>query len=259
MIAREHLIDALSKSLPQRPEVKAAWLAGSQATGRLDEWSDIDLMLLVEDDAVDVAIELVEAALTTLSTIALRYRVPEPAWHGHSQVFYQLTDAPQWLMVDVLLMKRTTSNWFLEPERHGTPTILFDRDGVVKPSALDRTAHERQIASKLADLRVKFPMFQHLIRKSIQRRNPAEAVAFYHALTLRPLVELLRIRHCPERFDYGLRYLVDDLPPGMAERVNDLSLIVDLDDLECKHAACRAWFDETMNALESGSPAASVG
>lgn len=259
MISREHLIDALSRSLPQSLEVKAAWLAGSQATGRLDEWSDIDLMLLVEDDAVDVAIKLVEATLTTLSTIALRYRVPEPAWHDHSQVFYQLTDAPQWLMVDVLLMKRTTSNWFLEPERHGTPTVLFDREGLVKPATLDRAVHQRQIDAKLADLRVKFVMFQHLIRKSIRRRNPAEAVAFYHALTLRPLVELLRIRHCPERFDYGLRYLHDDLPPSMAERVNDLSLIVDLEDLERKHAACLAWFDETLDALETGSPATPIG
>lgn len=257
MITRDALIEALSAALQRAEIVRAAWLAGSQATGRLDEWSDVDLMLLVADHGVDEAISLVESTLGGMSPIARRYRVPEPAWHGHVQVFYQLTGAPDWLMVDVLLMKRSTSNWFLEPERHGTPVVLLDRDGLVKPAKLDRAAHDRLIAARLADLRVKFPMFQNLIRKCIRRNNPAEAMAFYHAFALRPLVDLLRIRHCPDRFDYGMRYLADDLPAGMAECIHDLSFVVDLDELERKHAACGALFAKTIEGLdEPCAPAA---
>jgi hypothetical protein len=61
-----------------------------------------------------------------------------------------------------------------------------------------------------------------------------------------PLVRLLRIRHCPERHDFGLRYLRTDLPEGYADRVASL---LDGDDLQSRADAAFAWQDELLADL----------
>jgi hypothetical protein len=69
-------------------------------------------------------------------------------------------------------------------------------------------------------------------------------------MTLRPLVEALRLLHCPQRRGFGLRYLARDLPADVVARVTGLAFVQDLADLERKHAEAQKWFWETMNALE---------
>ena len=66
-------------------------------------------------------------------------------------------------------------------------------------------------------LRTTFDLFQCLTKKSVARGQPLEAIAFHHASTLRPLVEPLRIRHCPQRHAFGLRLVHHDLP-SISER-----------------------------------------
>jgi hypothetical protein len=60
------------------------------------------------------------------------------------------------------------------------------------------------------------------------------------------LVRLLRIRHCPARHDFGLRYLRTDLPAGYAERV---AALLDGGDLRARADAAFAWQDELLAEL----------
>jgi hypothetical protein len=63
-------------------------------------------------------------------------------------------------------------------------------------------------------------------------------------------VQLLRARDCPERHDYGLRYLHTDLRPAYAERVD--ALLPGVERLRELSAACFAWQDELL--LSMGEP-----
>lgn len=45
MLPRDMIIEALNKSLSKMACVSAAWLAGSDAFGRSDAWSDIDIKI----------------------------------------------------------------------------------------------------------------------------------------------------------------------------------------------------------------------
>lgn len=245
------IIDALHEALHSLPAVRAAWLGGSDATGRTDGFSDIDCMALVEDEAVESVLHAVARALEVLSPIAQQYRIPEPTWHGHSQVFYRLQDAPPWLLVDLALLKTSSApdNRFLEPERHGQQQVLFDRDGVVRPAPFDRAAHEAAMKARLPHLATRFELFHVFVDKAIWRRDAADAMASYQAMTLRPLVELLRMRHCPDRYDYGARYLQRDLPADVYERLESLLFCSDLAQLERNQAAAVAFFRETLAAL----------
>jgi hypothetical protein len=93
-------------------------------------------------------------------------------------------------------------------------------------------------------------MLQAIPVKSARRGDVAAAVAFYQAFTLRPLVEVLRMRHDPWRYDFDVRYLRPDLPDDVRRRVDALWLVRDLDDLVSKRDAAETWFREIVANLD---------
>jgi hypothetical protein len=250
-VERDRIIGVLTGALLAHDFVRAAWLAGSDATGRTDDWSDIDLMLVVEDDRVEETFEILRATLKAHSPIAHRFRLPSPAWHGHAQEFLLLRDSDPCHFVDALVMKRSAGGFFLEEERHGSPLVLFDRDGIVKPAPMDRVAHAARMARRLADLRETFFLFQSLVTRAVRRGHVADAAASYLSLTLRPLVEVLRMRYCPDRFDFGPRYLDRDLPPDVRREVEGLFLPGSPEGLLRARDRAEALFRETLRALDA--------
>jgi predicted nucleotidyltransferase len=84
-IPRSQIILALHEALEAMPEALAAYLGGSDASGRTDTWSDVDVVVVVEPGAVEAAFDAVHAALEGLSPIAHRWRLADPTWHGNSQ------------------------------------------------------------------------------------------------------------------------------------------------------------------------------
>ncbi len=89
-LRREIIITTLIERLKPLDYVYALWEAGAAGFGRIDEWSDIDLYIACDDERVEETIGATKKALLTLSEIDLWHRLPEPTWHGHSQVFCTL-------------------------------------------------------------------------------------------------------------------------------------------------------------------------
>ncbi|MBX3402061.1 MAG: nucleotidyltransferase domain-containing protein [Phycisphaeraceae bacterium] len=253
MPTRQELIDALRAALQPRADCRALWLGGSDATGRTDALSDIDIQAIVSDDAIESTFVAAESALAALSPIARRYRVPEPSWHGHSQTFYALRDCPPELMIDFTVMKSSSpiTARFMEVERHGRPIVIFDKDGLLAPVPLDRAAHEARVRAKLADLRDRVPLLAPLAIKAARRGNAPEAASMYHGIALRGLVDLLRIIHCPDRFDFGLRYIRADLPADAAELVERLALPGSPEQVAAFTKAAMSAFDERLPAADA--------
>ena len=249
-IGRQRIIETLTGALEATELVRAAWLGGSDASGRTDDLSDVDLVVMVDDDRVEEAFALVRSALEKLSPIEHSYRLPDPTWHGHDQEFLALRDADPCHMIDLVVMKRSAKDRFLERERHGDALVLFDRDGFVTADPLDREAHDEKMRRRLAELRATFPILQHLVTKAVERGFPAEAVHWFQALTIRPLVEVLRMRHCPDRWDYGLRYLDRDLPPGVRREIEALVLPATPAAIEANRARAEEMFRECLRALD---------
>jgi predicted nucleotidyltransferase len=251
-VGRDRIIATLAAALESERWTLAAWLGGSDATGRTDEYSDVDLVAIVEDDRVDDAFDRVTAALESLSPIATRHRMPDPTWHGHAQMFAALRDASPHHFVDFVAMKRSATDRFLESERHGDPVVLFDRDGRIRSDPFDRKAHAERLRSRWEALRETFPMFQPLTLRALARGHVAEAAYWYVNMGLKPLVELLRMRHCPDRFDFGLRYLDRDVPPDVRERIERLAFAADPGALARRRGELEAWFVEEVAAHDRG-------
>jgi hypothetical protein len=149
---------------------------------------------------------------------------------------------------------------FSEVERHGTALVLFDRAGILTPAPLDRAELQARIGSRLAILRQRFPLFQTLVTRAVRRGFVAEAAVAYQDHTYRPLIELLRIRHSPQRFDFGARYLDRDLPAALRAEVEALALPGSLAEVESFRGRAEALFDATLAQLDAqGEPVPGTG
>jgi hypothetical protein len=253
VLTRSDIIAALRDTIVLDQDIRAAWLGGSDATARTDDLSDIDLVIIARDDAIAATFQRLEAAMEDrLGGIDLRFVIPQPSWHGHEQCFYRLKNAAPEHLIDVAVIKESApqDSRFLEVQRHGHPLILVDRDNLTNPAPFDRPAHLDKMHARLQALKVRFELFQVLVTKAIARNQPLDALAFYHSWTLLPLVEVLRMLHCPDRYDYGLRYLDTDLPPDTHATLHRLAYHASLPTLATHHAEAVHLFRETVSQLE---------
>lgn len=248
-LTREIIITTLEEKLILDPQVLAMWEGGSAANARLDKWSDIDLMIITEDEYNHACIENIGKLLQNLSPIEFRFRLPEPTWHGHLQEFIKLRDTEPCLLMDYAVLKRSSPNRFLETERHGKPVFYFDKINLPKETHVNRTEFNKRVQNKINELSQTFPMFQPFVLKELERGNPIDAFGFYYGLTLRPLIELLGIKYRYYRFDYGMRYLHTDLPDEMQKLIQDLVYVRDSDDLRTKHARAGALFKTLIDEI----------
>lgn len=252
MLSRAAIIAALTTALEPDSLLRAAALGGSDATGRADNLSDVDLLLFVAPGATEHAAARIDDALRALSPVRLMWRLPMPTWHGFHQAFYQLADAPEHLMVDWVIIEHGTPHPWFEVERHGVMKVLFDKDALIKPAHIDRAAVAAAAQKKLEESRLKFQLFRHMASKLAIRQRPADAAHFYHSLVLRPLVDALRCVHCPDRYDYGFRYLHDDLPKADYEAICRLCYPAGPEAIEaCVHEATQL-MNHTLAQRERG-------
>ncbi len=257
MITRDTLLALLRRALHEDEAVDAAWEGGSAAFARDDLLSDIDAVAVVADDAVEAVFARVEQALATLSPIELQLTMPPQP--GYAQRFYRLRDAGEFLVIDFVLFRRSDPLLFREVELHGRGTTWFDRSGVLVERHLDRAADLEAATARVPVLAAQFEMFQHLVLKEIARGHGSDALAFYQAWTLRPLVEALRLLHAPHTRIFGLRYLARDLPAAVVARVESLAFVGSLQQLPAAHEQARAWGRECLRRLQALGPGAGIG
>lgn len=247
---RQKILEAILATLEPKDFVLALWQGGSAAHGSTDEWSDIDIQVIVEDDRVEETFDILEESLNTISKIRLKWRVPEPTWHGHSQCFYQLEEASPFLFIDFVVLQQSHPNHFLEVERHGELVIGFDKANLLVQPSLNRSEHFSKMQERLATLRKTFAFFQVIVKKEINRGYLVSAISNYHSYTLQPLVELLGIMYRPERYDFRTKYFYRDFPTEIIECVEPLYCVMNLADLASKQQQAEVLFAETLPRCE---------
>jgi hypothetical protein len=257
-VSREDVLSAMRGALEPLDHVQAMWEAGAIAFDRVDEWSDIDLQVACDDSRVEDVFGTVESTLRRLSPIDLRYRLPEPTWHGHSQAFYRLEGASPFLMLDFVVMKAGAEDKFLQPEIHGRPHVYFDKSGVVRFKPLDADAFASKLRERVEELRVLFDLFRVLVEKELNRGNVIEAAAFYQSYTLRPLIEALRILHDPTRHNFHTRYVHYDFPESDVKRLTELIFVASGEELATKRERAEEWFNEVLSAINDGPLSAGI-
>ena len=234
------MTDAVCEALLPLPHVLAGWESRSIAFDRLDEFSDIDLNFLLTDEARDDALyEIVETALARVSPIVVEHAEPPGR-------YYKLAEGAEFLLVDVCIFRAASLNERLDTARHGNVRPLFDKGQWLQRDAHDRVLQRASIAKRQEHLGSWFSVSQAFVRKAIARGHEAEAMAAFWGYTLKPLVELLRMKHCPARWDFGMRYLDRDLPVPVYAELLGLLFVGAASDLPERHATGVAWEERLL-------------
>jgi len=249
-LTHDIIIRALVDALKPLDYIHAFWEGGAITFNRVDEWSDIDVYLVVDDDKVDKAFLDVERALRLLSPIKQKYDVPQSPYPGVAQAFYRLREASEYLIIDLAIMKLSTKDKFLEPEIHGNAVFYFNKSGAVRCPPLDRGALVSRLHARLDRLQARFDMFNNFVQKEINRGNYLEAIDLYSMLTLATVVEALRIKHNPFHYDFKMRYIHYELPSKVLERLQHLYFVRDEKDLKEKYNEAAKWFKEIMSDID---------
>jgi hypothetical protein len=243
-VLRRRISTAITEALRPLPTVLAGWEGGSAAFGTIDAYSDIDLEYLVADDAsFELLYEVAERAIQTVSAIT----------SSHTPLkgrYYKLKDGGDFLLVDLIFFRAGDSDPQLDVERHGDRVPLFDKGEWLRPRSVDEGALAIKREARYRELQTWFPVSQVFVRKAILRAQQVEAVNAFWAATLKPLAELLRMRYCPVRWDFGVRYLDRDLPPAVYAQFRDLVFVRDLGELEERLARATEWGATLLRELE---------
>jgi predicted nucleotidyltransferase len=249
-ISREIVLDTIISTLNPLDYVHAMWEMGAASFGRVDEWSDIDLIVVVDDERVEDAFSEMEKVFEANPGFRLKYRLPEPTWHGHSQVFWLLKDASPFLMLDFVVMKRSAKDKFLQFRIHGKPVVHIDKSGIVKDDPVDAKDLLEQLKRRIERLKINFDLFQTLTTKELNRGNYIEAMGFFLAYTVRPLIGILRLKHYPYHQDFYFRYIHYELPKDVLERLQRFYFVSDPEHLRALRAEAEAWFRDELETID---------
>lgn len=247
---RAAVAEAVVGALSSCDDVAGCWEGGSAATGRLDDFSDIDLVIVAELDRANAIFETVERALEGVDRIVHRWHVEPPPFRDTAQRFYFLAGAPRFFAVDCAITTAAGALQFLERERHGAPCVYFDRTGTIRALPLDRAALEARRAQRLAQLQGALPVYRMLVEKELARGHALEASGFYQAL-LRALIELLGMRDRPDRFDFGWRYVDTQLSEASRSLLRRFAFVADAAALKTHSVELGAELDRLLAAVKA--------
>ncbi len=247
---RSEITKDLNKLMYAEEKVIAVWEGGSVATGFADEYSDLDIVIVCEDDAVEEIFSLIESHLEKSYGIIKKYRVPEPAWHGFSQCFYKTGNVPGYFYFDVAVIRRSVPDKFTAKDRHGDPAVWFDKEKIIDTSP---TPEEKVIEKGKEYFRHIFDsdfLMETELKKAIARKNFTEAFQSYIRVMNGCLGILLNLKYRPSRVDFGLRYAYRDFPEDEVKLLTDSYKINSIDDIEFKASKVLNRINELKSELK---------
>jgi hypothetical protein len=246
----------LAQRVAADPDAHCAWVGGSAATGGWDEWSDLDVVVLSTPGTSATTYGRLLAGIRERFAPDHVWELPDATWPDGRQCFVNpqpragRLDEPTGI-VDLAVLDLADARRLIDVRRHGTPLVLHDPDGHIELRHDDPAALEAGAAEAVDQARQRFATAEWLVNRAVARGQLPEAVALYLRFGLTPLVQLLRVEHCPWRHDYGLRYLHTDLPPEIADRVT--ALLPGAERLADLSAECFAWQADLLDGRGAGA------
>jgi hypothetical protein len=243
-------IDWLTARAEADPDVRCLWVGGSAATGGYDEWSDLDVVALCTPGTAVAAYQRWLEGARGDFDIRDVWEPPVATWPDGRQCFLNLQDRPGLLLeptrlVDLVVLDLADQHSHVDVRRHGDLVVLYDPDSLIVLEDEDVSAAMSKAVEQVRQRRV---TGEWLVNRAIARGHLAEAVDFYLRFALAGVVRLVRVEHCPWRHDYGLRYLREDLPEELADRIEELVPGVTSATLDELSLRCYAWLDELLAA-----------
>ena len=247
---KEKLSQELKKFWESDEKIYTAWEGGAVATGFDDDFSDLDMALICDDEYVEELFENTEKYLSENYGIEVKFRMPEPCWHGHSQAFYLLKDSPKFFYIDLLIQKLSTGNRFMESNRHGNSFVWFDKKDIMDGTPVTEETIKQQVQQKFNYFKTSFIFTKMELEKQILRGREVDALDGYYKLILGRLAFLFNLKNRPAKHDFGLLYSYREWEKVDHEFVKDLLYVKDIVQFKIKSDRAIAKVEELTNTLE---------
>jgi len=229
-ITREKIIEILIAGLEKNAAVFALWLEGADALGTVDDYSDIDVWIDVQDGEEGRMVDEIERILSTISAIDFQYEESHP--HPKiRQKFFHLCGTSVFLIIDVCIQSHSREFWFTSGFSEEKVKVLFDKNNVIQFRERDEQAFRNEMKERVAYLKKTFPFFQIWVQKEIKRNHFLEALGYYQTRILKSVVELAHIATDPTKREFYLKHISRDMPKDLLEELGDLFAVVSLEDL----------------------------
>lgn len=249
MNVRDQINSDLKDLLKKEEKVIAAWEGGSAATGFYDEYSDLDLAIVCEEDAIEPIFELVEKYLEKNYGIDRKFRIPEPAWHGFSQCFYKINNVPELYYLDIAVIKRSIDKKFTESDRHGNSVIWFEKEKMIDPTPTP----DEEVKSKGKKFYKMVTGADWLtiteLKKALARGYYGEAFTQFCNFTSRNFAVMLNLKYRPCKVDFGTRYYYRDLPKNVFAKFERLLKNGSINELKENAENIIEWYNSLKKEL----------
>lgn len=172
---RERWLNATLTALQQDEAVVGGALVGSLGAGRADEWSDVDLLVVVQDSDLEDRASILPKAAGPAFVIDARHNGPVGTRASSAQ--YVVDGLPLW--VDWHIHPMSRANW------PSDSAVLFERHAISRTPAgftayLNQGEHEAATPKSSAAEQALRLALVPIAAKQIARRSPeaAQTIAF---------------------------------------------------------------------------------
>jgi len=246
---REQIIKAFSNELKNNSFVFAFWLEGADAHNRVDEYSDMDVWLDVQDGHEEMVIEQIHSILSKIAPLDFEHEIDHP--HPKiRQKFFHLKDTSEFLIIDVCVQSHSREFWYTNGHADEKVKIIFEKGKVIEFRNLDKIEFQNLQKKRIDELKKTFLFFQAWVKKGVNRDNFLEALKYYHSFILDPLVELLRLRYEPTKREFGLKHIERDLPKDILHTIEDLYKVNSTSEISTKSQKANELFFEVLKEVE---------
>lgn len=249
-VDRELIINALEKVLKHNQNVYALWLEGADGLGVVDEYSDLDFVVDVEDGYEDRVFSIVEEALKVLGNLDVNHRIK----HGHPkmrQKVYHVEDSSEYLLIDFCIQSHSrdrTEGIFVRGDIVEAPKLIFDKDNVVRFGE-EPELNKEELKDRIYELQGRYKQHSRVL-KYIERNNYPEAYIYYMKYVADPLTELMRIRYTPKYYYMYMIHISNHIPRKEVEELEQYYKIKDFDDIRLKVRDSSKLFNRLIKEIE---------
>lgn len=249
-ITRDKIINYFTDKIKNNSFVYAFWLEGSDATSTSDEYSDLDLWLDVKDGKEETINNLAKEIFSQVGEIDFIHKMPKPhakIWH----TIFHLKGTPPTLLIDFCVQSHSRKFVFTKELPDHKIKILFNKNNTIRFKHLDKTMQAVAVKNRIEELKKTYDFFlKSYISKNILRNNFIESIYYYQRYALEPLIEVLRIKHCPLKKDYGFKHISKDLPKSIQQQIETLYKVGNIKDIEHGIQKAKELFYCTIKEIE---------
>jgi hypothetical protein len=243
---RDTIINLISDKFISMNEVHAYWLEGADALNTVDEYSDIDIWLDVEDGFEDMVFQIAEEEFLQLGNFDFKFNVD----HKHPKIFqnyYHIEGTSEYLIIDFCIQSHSRDSnevKFVEGDILEFPKVIFDKSSVITILKNDEQIDISLIQNIINEIRSKYMQHSRVI-KYVERNNYPEAFIYYLKYVADPLVELVRIKYTPKYHYLHFIHISNHIPQKEMSRIEYYYQISTLNDIRIKTVEAK----ETCNKL----------